>query len=126
MTPVEDATLYIDYDGDGTNEVQVDVDELTTYKAKATDKDMSGAYIFATKPGAQPDGEPVNIAVVWGQDPEFAESGEPNQFDLGTWQKGVAILQVLKTCVLRDDLDGCDTAADATPGDRFDCTIKVR
>ena len=44
----------------------------------------------------------------------------------GTWQKGVPILQVLKTCVLLDDLDDCDTAADATPGDRFDCTIKVR
>lgn len=36
------------------------------------DSDMSGAVIFATKPGTGTSGTPVDIAAAWGQNPDVS------------------------------------------------------
>jgi uncharacterized repeat protein (TIGR01451 family) len=41
---------------------------------------------------------------------------------MGTWQKGVAVLRVLKSCRLSIDRDG---RCGITPGDELTCTIKI-
>ena len=162
ITPVASAKIWVSYSGETPTSVANDFPALSTFRFGGVDRDLSGAYIFATEPDAQPDGPPVDFAAVWGQEPYQSSSGstaQSLQLDMvskkrsvptlekhqpfqplfyillnvifvifvnrcllqGTWQKGVAILQVLKTCV-HDDLDD---RCDVTPGDRFDCTIKV-
>ena len=48
------------------------------------DKDMSGASIFAVKPGTGTDGPPVDIAVAWGQDPSVSRPRQELSMDMGT------------------------------------------
>lgn len=59
ITSVENADLFIDFNNDGT------VDEMRSIKALASnmiwdprDRDMSGAFIFATRAGSGPTGPP--------------------------------------------------------------------
>jgi hypothetical protein len=89
VTPVSAATINIDFDGDGTVDNTVSaraleqvviVDDTSVYSGAENDDDMSGALIFATDGG----GNPVDIAVAWGQDPDRSGSGDALALDLGT------------------------------------------
>jgi hypothetical protein len=57
---------------------------------------MSGASIFATKPGTGKDGQPVDIAVAWGQDPVLANAAPDWQksMDMGTVVLPLSIIHV--------------------------------
>jgi hypothetical protein len=71
-SPVEDAVIYVDYQNKGLSISNFTVKALASIRLSDPDKDMSGASIFATKPGTGKDGQPVDIAVAWGQDPVLA------------------------------------------------------
>ena len=87
VTPVEDATIFVDRTSQGTL-VSYDVPRLSTLILDDDDdNDMSGATIFAVQQGQNSTGDAVDIAVVWGQHPALAISNRPEQLDLGTWQK---------------------------------------
>jgi hypothetical protein len=60
ITPVQDADLYIDYNNDGTvDETRLNVKAMTnSLISDPKDKDMSGAFIHATKPGTGALGAP--------------------------------------------------------------------
>lgn len=76
----------MDYDntGDPNDYVKFPTQQLRTLKLadKADsdrgrrtlkgDSDMSGAVIFATKPGTGYTGPPIDIAVAWGQNPDVS------------------------------------------------------
>ena len=83
VTPLEDATISVDYDGNGTIDATFEVGRLESLQlVDPNDNDMSGALIFATDgPGSDVG---VDIAVAWGQDPEKSFSGDGNGLDLGT------------------------------------------
>ena len=60
ITPVTDCDLYIDYNNDGTvDERRLAVKALTNnIISDPRDRDMSGAFIFATATGTGPTGTP--------------------------------------------------------------------
>jgi hypothetical protein len=66
---MEDADIYIDYQNTGVGLSMRTVKFLESTLIVDSDKDMSGATIFAVKKGAARDGLPVDIAVAWGQNP---------------------------------------------------------
>ena len=139
VTPVADATINIDFDGDGTVDAvrQVDALDILTVADDATlfppsgsldgaedDQDMSGAVIFATEQG---DTTPVNIAVAWGQDPSAVGTpttfNQENSLDLGTVVPPLPEIIASKSVSLADDLDG-DGQVD--PGDQLEWTIQIQ
>ena len=82
VTPVADAKIRVSFNGE-TSYAEYDVKALSTLiLGDDDDLDMSGAYIFATEPGAAADGAPVDIAVVWGQDPYSSSSGQSQAVQL--------------------------------------------
>ena len=127
VTPVADATINIDFNGDGTVDNTVIasalsstkiLDDSSVYSGAENDQDMSGAVIFAT----DSNGDPVDIAVAWGQDPELSGSGDVNALDLGTTVPPLPELTAGKSASLFNDVDN-DGQFD--PGDTIEYTITV-
>lgn len=82
VTPVADAKIRVSFNGE-TSYAEYDAKALSTLiLGDDGDLDMSGAYIFATKPNATADGAPVDIAVVWGQDPYSDSTGQSQAVQL--------------------------------------------
>ncbi|MEL7302617.1 MAG: hypothetical protein AAGJ53_02865, partial [Pseudomonadota bacterium] len=118
VTPTEDATINVDFDGDGVVDQTQFVDGLDSIKiADPDDQDMTGAVIFAT----DDDGEPVPIAAAYGQDPA-TPADESNSLDLGTTVLPAPELDASKAISLKDDADG-DGAF--STGDTVTYTITV-
>ncbi|WP_161565117.1 SdrD B-like domain-containing protein, partial [Okeania hirsuta] len=96
VTPIEDSNIFIDFDGDGTfdNNVAVDaldslriVDDTVLFSGAEGDQDLTGAIIVSNTSAdgnGQPNGNPVSIAAVWGQDPPRSLSNDGEALDLGT------------------------------------------
>lgn len=83
VTPVADAKIWVSLNGETTYDTSYQAKRLSTLiLGDDSDYDMSGAYIFATEPGAQPDGTPVDMAVVWGQLPYDSTSGQSQSVQL--------------------------------------------
>jgi hypothetical protein len=60
---MEDADIYIDFKNTGVNQVMRSVNFLeSVIITDTTDKDMSGASIFAVKRGQPKDGTPCDFA----------------------------------------------------------------
>ena len=123
----DDTTINIDFDGDGTvdddthtldalESIKV-VDDDDDYETPSDDNDMSGAIIFAT----DADGNPVDIAVAYGQDPE-TEADESNSLDFGTVVPPLPEFEASKNVTLKDDADG---DGQFSPGDTVTYTINV-
>lgn len=58
ITPVEDADLYIDFDNDGVFDKVLAVIKMKSYRVTSPNKDMSGAFLWATRPGEGENGVP--------------------------------------------------------------------
>lgn len=85
VTPTADADIYVDYNNTGANYTIFPRKALSSTKFTDTaDTDMSGATIFATKPGSGALGPPVDIAAAWGQDPSVSRPNQQISLDLGT------------------------------------------
>ena len=89
VTPVANAFINIDFNGDGIVDDTVAADRLQSIRIiddagsfdnAEDDQDMSGARIFAVAG----DGTPVDIAVAWGQNPSLSGNGDELALDLGT------------------------------------------
>lgn len=86
VAPTEDATVYVDYDNDGTADDNWNVDYLDSKKISNPNgnKDMSGAVIWATERNAPANGAQVAMAAAWGQDGSKSFSNDYDALDLGT------------------------------------------
>lgn len=81
VTPVKDATIYIDLNGDKTANLQYDVNALgQKIVVDAGDDDMTGAVLWAL----DSNDESVDIAVAWGQLPSYSKLGDADGLDMGT------------------------------------------
>jgi hypothetical protein len=122
VTPVADATLNVDFDGNGVIDRTIPASALDSVKIVDTaDEDMTGALIFA-RDALNTEGTQVNIAVAWGQDPERSGSGDSGALDLGTTVPPLPILEASKTVELVDDADG---DGKFSPGDTVLYTIQI-
>ncbi|MDJ0518938.1 MAG: carboxypeptidase regulatory-like domain-containing protein, partial [Trichodesmium sp. MO_231.B1] len=96
VTPIENSNIFIDFDGDGTfdynesvnalNSLRI-VDDTVLFSGAEGDQDLTGAIIVSNTSAdsnGQPNGTPVSIAAVWGQDPPRSLSGDGEALDLGT------------------------------------------
>jgi uncharacterized repeat protein (TIGR01451 family) len=123
VTPVEDATFYVDYNNNGTVDGTFEVDYLESQIIHDdTDKDMSGAVIYATKRGEGSTGASVNFAAAWGQDPDRSGSNDESALDLGTLVVPFNGFQASKIVALVDDNDN---DGNISPGDKIKYTIVV-
>jgi hypothetical protein len=95
-SPVADADVYIDYYNTGNNQKMISVDALQSVKITDDDQDMSGAVIFAVKRGGPKYGDPVDIAVAYGQDPLVSGPLQPISMDLGTTVLPLPLIKVKK------------------------------
>jgi uncharacterized repeat protein (TIGR01451 family) len=121
VAPIEDATIYVDYQNDGIVDDIIEVDYLNSKVIHdLADKDMSGAVIFATTRGSGPTGPPVNFAAAWGQDPDRSGNSDESALDLGTQVVPFSSFQASKIVSLVDDNDN-DGAI--SPGDKIRYTI---
>jgi uncharacterized repeat protein (TIGR01451 family) len=94
---VEDADIYVDYRNNGTAVLFKTKSLASIRVTDPTDKDMSGASIFAVKPNTGKDGQPVDISVAWGQDPTLAiKTDWQNTMDMGTVVLPLSIVNVAK------------------------------
>ena len=127
VTPVADAIINVDFDGDGVVDATIEADALEAVKidddsnhfpGAEDDQDMSGASIWAV----DTNGDPVDIAVAWGQDPSRSQDGDTYALDLGTLVPPLPGLTAAKTVTLVGDVDG-DGKYD--PGDTIEYTITV-
>jgi uncharacterized repeat protein (TIGR01451 family) len=123
VTPVEDATFYVDYNNDGTIDDTYNVDYLVSKIINdATDKDMSGAVIYATQRGEDSTGTPVKFAAAWGQDPDRSGNSDESALDLGTLVVPFSGFQASKIVELVGDNDN---SGNISPGDKIKYTIVV-
>jgi hypothetical protein len=115
VSPVEDADFYVDYQNDGVVDITYQVNYLDSQVIlDETDKDMSGAVIFATKKDSGPTGTQVNFAAAWGQDPLRSGSSDESALDLGTMVVPFNGFQASKIVELVDDNDNEEKSALAT------------
>ncbi|NEP95576.1 MAG: hypothetical protein F6K25_22825, partial [Okeania sp. SIO2G4] len=96
VTPIENSNIFIDFDGDGTFDYNESVDALDSlrivddtglFPGAEGDQDLTGAIIVSNTSAdgnGQPNGTPVSIAAVWGQDPPRSLSSDGEALDLGT------------------------------------------
>lgn len=124
LTPSENCDVYLDNDNDGTVDAKgSNIKYLQSIKIKdENDKDMSGARIWATKPGSGPDGERVLISAAYGQDPMRSFNTDTSGLDLGTVILPFQGIQAEKTAELIDD---ADSSGDISPGDTLLYSINV-
>lgn len=117
LSPLEDADVYIDYQNTGANYEKISMKKLESRKLRdGKDTDMSGAVIFATKPGSGPGGMPVDIAAAWGQDPAVSRDQQSFSLDLGTAVLPFPTIRVQKIVDKKV----------ATTGDILTYTIKIQ
>jgi uncharacterized repeat protein (TIGR01451 family) len=123
VSPVEDADFYVDYQNDGVVDSTYQVNYLDSQLIHdETDKDMSGAVIFATRKDSGPTGTQVNFAAAWGQDPLRSGSSDESALDLGTMVVPFNGFQASKIVELVDDKDN---DGEISPGDKIKYTIVV-
>jgi uncharacterized repeat protein (TIGR01451 family) len=87
VTPLADAYIFVDFEGDGVWDTDQRVPMLKSYRIwDPDDLDMTGAFIYATSSisGALPSGSPVLMALAWGQDPTLSGGSDSEALDLGT------------------------------------------
>jgi uncharacterized repeat protein (TIGR01451 family) len=119
VTPTADATVSVDYDGDGIVDATFNLNRLESLRlTDPNDEDMTGALIFAE----DSNGNPVDIAVAWGQDPARSFSGDDDALDLGTVIPPLPLVDAAKTSVLVNDVDG---DGEVDPGDTLRYTIRI-
>lgn len=127
VTPVADAIINVDFNGDGIADATIGASALESVKidddkshfpGAEGDQDMSGASIWAVDGG----GNPVDIAAAWGQDPSRSQDGDTYALDLGTLIPPLPGLTAAKSATLAEDVDG-DGRYD--PGDTIEYTITV-
>jgi uncharacterized repeat protein (TIGR01451 family) len=117
ITPTDDADIYIDYANIGSGYTKLPMKKLQSARLRdPVDTDMSGAIIFATKPGTGPTGIPVDIVTAWGQDPSVSIDIQPISLDLGTTVLPFSTIRVKKAV----------DKATASPGDILTYTITVQ
>jgi hypothetical protein len=100
ISAMEDADVYVDYNNTGKDQQKFSIKKLEGIKiadVKDRRNDMSGALIFATKPGTGVNGTQVDIAAAWGQDPSVSEPRQDKSLDLGTVVLPMAGISVFKT-----------------------------
>ncbi|WP_421722951.1 DUF7507 domain-containing protein [Bauldia sp.] len=123
VTPVAAATITVDYNGDGSFVQTFDLNALESLQLiDPNDQDMSGALITAVSNEPDTLGEPVNIAVAWGQNPALSFSGDDDALDLGTVVPALPDITAQKNASLFIDNDQ-DGKFD--PGDTIEYTITV-
>jgi uncharacterized repeat protein (TIGR01451 family) len=123
VSPVEDADFYVDYQNDGVVDLTYQVNYLDSQVIlDETDKDMSGAVIFATRKDSGPTGILVNFAAAWGQDPLRSGSSDESALDLGTMVVPSNGFQASKIVELVDDNDN---DGEISPGDKIKYTIVI-
>jgi uncharacterized repeat protein (TIGR01451 family) len=93
----------------------ISVNALESVKITDDDQDMSGAVIFAVKRGGPKYGEPVDIAVAYGQDPLVSGPLQPISMDLGTTVLPLPLIKVKKLV----------DKAIVVPGDAMTYTIRI-
>jgi uncharacterized repeat protein (TIGR01451 family) len=116
--PIQDADIYIDFQNKGLNFTNYTVKALASIRVSdPIDKDMSGASIFAVKPGTGRNGQPVDIAVAWGQDPLLANAAPDweKSMDLGT---AVLPLSIINVAVL-------ENKQSVNAGEEIEYTIRI-
>jgi hypothetical protein len=118
ISALEDADVYVDYANTGLNQQKFSIKSLEGLKIadlKDPSNDMSGALIFATKPGTGVNGTQVDIAAAWGQDPSVSQPRQDKSLDLGTVVLPMAGVSVFKTADKKS----------ATPGGTLRYTIRI-
>ena len=120
VTPVEDATIYVDYDNDGSNVKAISAKALESVMLTDDDEDMSGAVIWAAKGGQ--DGTPVKLAAAWGQNGEFSYGGDKWALDLGTVVPPLDPVRFYCSVTLLEDKDNDGVVS---PGDLISEKIEV-
>jgi hypothetical protein len=88
ISPCEDARVFVDFSNAGTPDKDFTVDRLSSIRISNEDgdHDMSGAVIWAVKPGKAHDSqETVAIAAAWGQNAAYSYSYDYQALDLGTF-----------------------------------------
>ncbi|ELS00185.1 hypothetical protein, partial [Gloeocapsa sp. PCC 73106] len=125
ITPVADADIFVDFDGNGIVDQTFDnVPALSSIIiSDPTDNDMTGAFIFATDTTGNIN-SPVNIAAAWGQNP-LTYSGQANEaqaLDLGTQVPPLPTIEAGKSSRLIDDADG---DGEISPGDTLRYSITI-
>jgi len=116
VTPVANAYINIDFDGNGTIDNSILVNQLKSLKVlddndasiftgAEDDHDMSGAVIFATT-AVNGGGAPVNMAIAWGQDPNRSQPNDGEGLDLGTLIPSLALLGIDKRVLSVTNPDG--------------------
>jgi uncharacterized repeat protein (TIGR01451 family) len=126
VTPVADADIFVDFDGDGVVDQTFDnISALQGIKIiDPTDQDMTGALIYATDTTGNL-ANPVDIAVAWGQDPARTGTDGTSQsqsLDLGTVIPALPILEAGKISQLDTDADG---DGEISPGDTLLYSINI-
>ncbi len=118
VTAVDDAVITVDFEGDGSRVQTFEVDRLDSLRLiDSVDQNMSGAIITAE----DIDGEPVDIAVAWGQDPRLSSGGDAQALDLGTAVLPLPFIESTKTS---DFIDNNDNGV-LDSGDTIEYTITV-
>ena len=106
VTPLEEADIFVDFgDGNGLQLFKQNADALSSVKIEDTsDNDMSGARIIAL----DDDGNPVRIAVSYGQD--SAQSGSGSNFEGSSIDFGTVIPALPETTITKSaDVDQTST-----------------
>jgi hypothetical protein len=95
---MEDAEIYIDYANTGKDLVTRSVKYLESIIiTDTTDKDMSGASVWAVQKGQARDGAPVDIALAWGQNPAVSDPSQELSLDMGTTVPPFTMVSAAKT-----------------------------
>lgn len=91
LTPTEDASICIDYNGDGNVDNIINVTELASVDlTDPSDDDMTGAVIWAVQEGESCTSENiVRIVVAWGQDPFRSNAAGNFGLDSGCKYEGL-------------------------------------
>lgn len=128
VTVVDDTTLCVDYDRDGSIDLVRPTTRLEMVRlTDNSDNDMTGALIYSINNGSgtcdttAASATQTDLAVAWGQDPQFATTGSP-ALDLGTTVLGVPNYAVSKRVELLRD---ADNSGHITPGDTIRFIIEV-
>ncbi|MDJ0730787.1 MAG: hypothetical protein QNJ33_12415, partial [Crocosphaera sp.] len=126
VTPVADADIFVDFDGDGVvDQIFDNISALQGIKIiDPNDQDMTGALIYATDTSGNL-ANPVDIAVAWGQDPALVSTNstvQSNSLDLGTVIPALPILEAGKISQLETDADGDGVIS---PGDTLLYSISI-
>lgn len=101
VTALEDATINVDYNGDGTVDTQIDAKAMESVTiTDPSDVNMTGALIFAT----DANGDPVDIAIAHGQDPGQS-APESQSIDAGVVTIPLPEVFTSKVATLVDDAD---------------------